>query len=361
MPGMAGVYGSMQTRGIGDGVGLTMAERDVLLQLQRRAVRFFLENQEPGGLILDRQSNRGPLRPGGLCSTSATGMGLIALALAAAPPLRLLSRGEAVARVRAALEAAGRLPHHRGVLPHFVDAHSGAVVGSDALSTIDTAWLVAGGLWAAAFLLDRDLDAAACRLYDRIDWAGWAVPDRCGGPGLLRHGKGPRRPLPGQRLGPNQRRDGLPLCAGGRGRGGSRAAGRILGGVAAVLRHGRGAAVQQRRPGAVRLPVRPGPAGLAVLAGPRRHRPDGRGRGGHGGQSRGLPSGGRHLLHLSPLLGAVGRRRPRRVPRDPGLSGLLPRRADRRHGPHHRHAGLGRPPARFGAGKPPRGPTPRAA
>lgn len=189
MPGMAGVYGSARTRGIGDGVELTMAERDVLLQLQRRAVRFFLDNQEPGGLILDRQSNLGPLRPGGLCSTSATGMGLIALALAAAPPLRLLSRGEAVARVRAALEAAGGLPHDRGVLPHFVDARSRAVVGADALSTIDTSWLVAGGLWAAAFLADRGLEAAAGRLYDRIDWAGWAVPDQCGRPGLIRHGK----------------------------------------------------------------------------------------------------------------------------------------------------------------------------
>jgi hypothetical protein len=117
-------------------------------------------------------------------------MGLIALALAAGPPYRLLTPRDAGRRVRAGLEAAlGRLPSNQGVLPHFVDSATGAVFGSDSFSTIDTAWLAAGALWAAAFLRDSELEALATRFYDRIDWCYWAGPPGTGDAWLLRHGK----------------------------------------------------------------------------------------------------------------------------------------------------------------------------
>ena len=76
---------------LGNGTSLSADERGLLLHLQRQALDYFLENQLPCGLVLDRQHNRGPRRSHGLCSTSATGMGFIALALATAPPYRLLS------------------------------------------------------------------------------------------------------------------------------------------------------------------------------------------------------------------------------------------------------------------------------
>ncbi|HEX8200080.1 MAG TPA: glucoamylase family protein, partial [Isosphaeraceae bacterium] len=76
-----------------------------------------------------------------------------------------------------------------GVRPHFVDARTGAVVGSDARSTIDTGWLLAGALWAAEFLRDRDLEDRAARLYRRVDWSSWTAPHLPGPPGLLRHGQ----------------------------------------------------------------------------------------------------------------------------------------------------------------------------
>src|SRR5262249_37943351 len=145
-------------------------------------------NQTPSGLILDRQSNHGPPRPAGQCSTAATGMGWIALALAAAPPYRLLGRAEAVLRVRTGLETAlHRLPPDGGVGPHFVHAETGSVSGHDAFSTVDSAWLVAGALWAAAFLGDARLERLADELYGRVDWAAWS-----GGPDspLLHHGRG---------------------------------------------------------------------------------------------------------------------------------------------------------------------------
>src|SRR4051794_33734326 len=106
-------------------------ERATLLDLQARALSYFLDNQSPAnGLILDRQANFGPARAGGLWSISATGMGLIGLALASASPYRLLPRGEAVHRIGLALDTSLHdLPHTHGVLPHFIDSRTGAVRG----------------------------------------------------------------------------------------------------------------------------------------------------------------------------------------------------------------------------------------
>src|SRR5262245_64460136 len=110
----------------GNGHAPAPAERDFLLQLQLDSLRYFLDNQMSSGLVLDRQRNHGARRAHGLCSTATTGMGLIALALAAAPPYRLLPRGDAVRRARVAIEAAlERLPDHRGVMPHFVHSATG--------------------------------------------------------------------------------------------------------------------------------------------------------------------------------------------------------------------------------------------
>jgi hypothetical protein len=162
-----------------------------LFGLQRQALRYFLDNQAANGMVLDRQRNHGPPCGRGLCSTAATGMGCIALALAAAPPYHLLTRQEAVVRVRASLLAVGqRLPHEHGMVPHFIDAQTGLVYGTDYFSTVDTAWLLAGALWAAAFLRDGVLEKAAAHLYERVDWVYWTAPGKSGCPGLLRHGQG---------------------------------------------------------------------------------------------------------------------------------------------------------------------------
>jgi hypothetical protein len=169
---------------------LAAADRLFLLSLQRQALRFFLDNQQPCGLVLDRQSNHGPRRPHGLCSTTATGMGFIALALAAGPPYRLISPGESRLRLCRGLEAArDRLPHDRGMLPHFIHSATGAIQGDDVCSTVETAWVVAGALWAAAYLEDPGLEALAQELYGRIDWQYWTAPDEEPRTGLLRHGK----------------------------------------------------------------------------------------------------------------------------------------------------------------------------
>jgi hypothetical protein len=174
-----------------DEPSVTPADRGFLLRLQRQALQYFLDNQMPNGFMLDRQSNQGPRRAHGLCSMAATGMGCIAVALASAPPYRLLAPRMAALRIRAALHAAlHRLPHDHGILPHFVHSATGTIHGNDVLSTVDSSWLLTGALWAATFLQDRGLEALAGQLYDRVDWQYWSVPQDDGAAGLLRHGKG---------------------------------------------------------------------------------------------------------------------------------------------------------------------------
>jgi hypothetical protein len=174
----------------GGAAALAPRDRSFLLNLQRRALQYFLDNQMPGGLVLDRQRNHGPRRADGLCSTAATGMGFIALALASAPPYRLITPSSAAARIRTGLLAVlERLPHDHGAVPHFTDSVSEAIHGVDHCSTVETSWLAAGSLWAGAFLQDATLGKLATHFYERIDWRYWTAPDHADARGLLRHGK----------------------------------------------------------------------------------------------------------------------------------------------------------------------------
>src|SRR5262245_18492880 len=175
---------------------LPAAERAFLTELQELALRYFLDNQTPEGLVLDRQRNFGPRDARGWCSTATTGMGFIALALSSADPFRFLLPATAAARVRRGLlTSLAVLEHTRGIVPHFID-ETVRGVGVDRRSTIDSVWLVAGALWAAELLGDDILRELAARLYDRVDWHYW-TETRAPNTGLLRHGAdGDGHPLP---------------------------------------------------------------------------------------------------------------------------------------------------------------------
>ncbi|WP_020471438.1 glucoamylase family protein [Zavarzinella formosa] len=169
--------------------GLNAVDRMFLMTIQQQSLRYFLENQSPDGLILDRQANFGPLRPltQGWCSTAATGMGLIALALASREPYHLISQCEAVGRIRLALHASlEKLPEDHGMMPHFYETDTNTPQGRDTFSTVDSAWLIGGALWAAGFLKDGKLERLASQLYERVDWLHWTGGRESG---LLNHGK----------------------------------------------------------------------------------------------------------------------------------------------------------------------------
>jgi hypothetical protein len=168
------------------------SDQRLLRLLQRRALRYFLENQGPHGLIQDRQSNHGLTRQSEPLSLSASGMGLIAIALASAEPYRLLRRDEAIQRIRLALETGlERIPADRGIMPHFVDPKTFRPVGEDAFSTVDSSWFIAGALWSATFLRDGKLANLADQIYKRVDWRYWSNPTHPTDPWQIRHGKQP--------------------------------------------------------------------------------------------------------------------------------------------------------------------------
>ena len=128
---------------------LSEADNDLLDDLSRRSVRYFLDHTNPiTGLTLDRapEADTKP-RYEGVASIAATGFGLTAFCIAA--DHRWISREVARERVLAALQYfARKAPEERGWFYHFVDAATGERRWHSEVSSIDTALLLAGILTA---------------------------------------------------------------------------------------------------------------------------------------------------------------------------------------------------------------------
>lgn len=155
-----------------------------LEDLEHRAFRYFWDTANPdNGLIPDRWPGRSP------ASVAAVGFGLTAYGVGV--HRGYITRAQAVDRTLKTLRflatssqgrGAGRGIGHRGFYYHFLDMHSGKRDSrSSELSTVDTALLMGGVLFAQSFY-DRDtprehrIRALADRLYRRIDWP-WAQND----------------------------------------------------------------------------------------------------------------------------------------------------------------------------------------
>jgi hypothetical protein len=148
-------------------------------RLQRDAFRFFLVESNPAnGLVPDST------RPGSTSSIAAVGFALAAYAVGA--DRGFMTRPEATSRVLATLrffwesrqgvekDATG----YKGFYYHFLDMRTGRRARASELSTIDTTFLLAGALAAAAYFDrdtsdEREICALADALYRRADWR-WA-------------------------------------------------------------------------------------------------------------------------------------------------------------------------------------------
>lgn len=147
--------------------------------LQRETFNYFLKEVNPAnGLILDKTAEKWP------ASIAATG-----LALAAYPvgvERGFMARSLAMARTLTTLRFFWNSPHgpepgatgHRGFYYHFLDMETGRRVWDCELSTVDSAFLLAGALAAAAYFdaessEEREIRSLADALYRRADWA-WA-------------------------------------------------------------------------------------------------------------------------------------------------------------------------------------------
>lgn len=169
-------------------------DQALLLRLQRDAFTYFVHKTNPAnGLVLDKS------RDGWPASIAATGLGLAAYPVGV--ERGFMPRAEAVQRTLACLRFFTDAPHgaqrdatgHHGFYYHFLDMQSGQRAWRCELSSVDTAFLLAGMLTVAAYF-DREtsdedeIRQLADALYRKADWR-WMQ----NGEAALSHGWTPER------------------------------------------------------------------------------------------------------------------------------------------------------------------------
>ena len=134
---------------------------DFITELQKRGLRYFVENTNPvNGLVRDRANNFGPTPDRGdyrVASIAATGFGMAIVANGCRRGF--LPCGEAETKIRTGLQfALTRLAHHHGWFYHFLDWKTGRRYEYCEVSTVDTAWFLAGALYAAEVMQNDQIN-----------------------------------------------------------------------------------------------------------------------------------------------------------------------------------------------------------
>jgi len=165
-----------------------------LARLQRDTFGYFRDLANPtNGLVPDNS------RPGSHCSIAAVGFALATYPVAV--ERGLIRRAEARKRVLATLRFFADAPRngekdgtgHHGFYYHFLDMQHGRRAWRCELSTIDSAFLIAGMLACAVYFdrhshEEREIRERAEELYARAEW-DWA----CDGGIVVKHGWRPER------------------------------------------------------------------------------------------------------------------------------------------------------------------------
>ncbi len=157
--------------------------------MQRHAFDYFLnETNLTNGLVADKS------QPGAPASIAAVGFALAAYPVGV--ERAWISRIDAIERTLAALRFFWNAPQgadpdmtgYKGFFYHFLDMSTGRRAGLCELSTVDTGFLLAGMLAAAAYFDrnsedEQEIRTLADALYRRVDWP-WA----CDGGATISHG-----------------------------------------------------------------------------------------------------------------------------------------------------------------------------
>jgi hypothetical protein len=155
-------------------------DEEMLNDLQRETFDYFLKEIDPvTGLIADKT------QPGFPSSIAVVGMGLSAYMVGIEK--KFISRQEAKKRILKILRFFLNAPQsadphasgYKGFFYHFLDMNTGKRAWKCELSTIDTAFFIAGVLSAAAYFSENKKDEQEIReisnsLYQRVDWH-WAL------------------------------------------------------------------------------------------------------------------------------------------------------------------------------------------
>ncbi len=153
---------------------------DDILEFQQSAFRYFLDHTNvKNGLVADNTDEHSP------CSIAATGLGLSCLPVAVANGW--LKRADAAERALTTLRFFEHSPQgpepdvtgYKGFYYHFLQMKDGRRAGTCELSTVDSAFLLAGMIAVAAFFegdapAEREIRDTADALLRRADWQ-WAL------------------------------------------------------------------------------------------------------------------------------------------------------------------------------------------
>ncbi len=163
-------------------------EQKFLDDYAKRCFRYFWEQSNPHtGLCMDRARMNGDPSGGNVGSAASTGFGLTAVCIGASRGW--ISKAQARTRVAATLHFLwARAVHDHGWYYHFMDASTGVRRMNCEISSVDTAFLLAGVLTSAEyFSTDREIRLLAKQIFERVDFT-WML---AGNPLLLSHGVQP--------------------------------------------------------------------------------------------------------------------------------------------------------------------------
>ncbi len=139
--------------------------------LENAAIKYFLDHtNNETGLVRDRAKNFMPTPESNrMASLASTGMGLAVLANAA--KRGLIDKSIAHENILRVLRfAEEKLYRHEGWFYHFVDWETGERFDKSEISTVDTAWFFAGGLYAATIFPHGEIEERVNRLFLNVNF-----------------------------------------------------------------------------------------------------------------------------------------------------------------------------------------------
>ncbi|MBF0502919.1 MAG: hypothetical protein HQM09_22480 [Candidatus Riflebacteria bacterium] len=150
---------------------ISPSDEKFLDQIQRETFKYFVECANPeNGIVLDRADNFSvpdfQKIPG---SIAGVGFGLTSLAIGA--ERNWIAKDEARRRTINTLEFfANKAERKNGFYYHFLDATTGKRSGNCEISSVDTALLMAGVLFAGKYYNDPQIARLSRIIFNRVDW-----------------------------------------------------------------------------------------------------------------------------------------------------------------------------------------------
>jgi hypothetical protein len=139
--------------------------------ISRKAFAYFWnEAGAKTGLVKDRSISDF------LSSIAATGFGLAALCVADSRDW--ITHDQAYQRVNKTLTSLRDTASHvNGFFYHFIDLDTGERVWDSEVSSVDTAWLLAGVLTVQEYFKEREIKTLCRQIFERVDWK-WMMDEK---------------------------------------------------------------------------------------------------------------------------------------------------------------------------------------